>query len=251
MTNGPTFSDEQLTAYLDGEVDHIPADEIRAALEQDATLRARLESLSLETGHVAGAFDSLLDRAPEMPELDLDAEPADTSPGRRNVIAMAAAAVVCLVIGWGAAGLTTGSDLETWDEYVAAYHALYVNGTLAGVDQPETAAAAELEHVSKAVGRNVDLSALKGIDGLDYKRAQILGFEGRPLMQLTFLSRVGAPVALCIIKSADAGHQGMRTQRMLGMSSAHWTGDGYEYLLIGGTDDALIKSVADALVETL
>ena len=55
-------------------------------------------------------------------------------------------------------------QLETWDQYVAAYHALYVNSTLASVDQSEASAVAELETASSAVGKSIDYeTALKKI----------------------------------------------------------------------------------------
>lgn len=251
MTNRPTFTDEQLTAYLDRELDHIPADEIRAALEHDAALKARIEQLSLDTGQIADAFDDLLAKAPEMPDLAVDVQTED-SWWRRKVTGLAAAAVIAaLAVGWGVGDITGKHDLETWDQYVAAYHALYVNSTLSDVDQSEQSAIAELARVSQSVGRPVDYSQITDIASLDYKRAQILGFEGRPLMQLTFLSKVGAPIALCIIRS-DASREGtIRTQQMQGMSSAHWAKDGYEFLLIGGTDEPLISSVAERLSKAL
>lgn len=251
MTNRPTFTDEQLTAYLDRELDHIPADEIRAALEHDAALKARIEQLSLDTGQIADAFDDLLAKAPEMPDLAVDVQTED-SWWRRKVTGLAAAAVIAaLAIGWGVGDITGKRDLETWDQYVAAYHALYVNSTLSGIDQSEQSAVAELELVSQSVGRPVDYSQITDIASLDYKRAQILGFEGRPLMQLTFLSKVGAPIALCIIRSDGSANSSVRKRQMQGMSSAQWAKDGYEFLLIGGTDEPLISSVAERLSKSL
>lgn len=86
---------------------------------------------------------------------------------------------------------------------------------------------------------------LAPVEQLDYKRAQILSFEGRPLIQLAFLSKVGAPVALCILQSYDGQESSPGFSEMRGMSSASWSKDGYEYLLIGGNDNSLIKQVAE------
>ncbi len=251
MSETPTFSDEQLTAYLDGETDHIPADEIRRALEQDAGLQARLERLSLETGDIADAFGQLLKSAPPAPELEIPQAAAKPRMRWPSLRAVAAIAILCLALGWGAGYLTPRSDLESWHDFVAAYHALYVNGTLARIEQGDDAAASQLEQVAGAIGKSIDLSTLKQIDGLDYKRAQILGFEGQPLAQLTFLSEVGAPVALCIIRTRGDGSTDIQVAELQGMSAASWSRDGYDYLLIGGSDAALIASTADRLTDRL
>lgn len=80
---------------------------------------------------------------------------------------------------------------------------------------------------------------------------QTLGFEGRPLMQLTFLSKFGDPIALCIIRSRNTETQGIVVNEMRGMLAASWSKDGYEYLLIGGRDEALIRNAASEFAKTL
>ncbi len=251
MSEKPTFSDEQLTAYLDGETDHIPADEISRALDRDAALRARLDRLSVETDDIADAFGRLLESAPPAPEVSLPEAAADQSSRWPSLHAIAAVAVLCLTVGWGAGYVTPRSDLTSWHDFVAAYQALYVNSTLAQVEQEDDAAASQLEHVAGAIGKPIDLSTLKQIEGLDYKRAQILGFEGQPLAQLTFLSEVGAPVALCIIRKQGEGDAEVELAELHGMSAASWSRDGYDYLLIGGSDAALIAATAGKLTNRL
>ena len=102
-----------------------------------------------------------------------------------------------------------------------------------------------------AIGKSIDLSTLKQIEGLDYKRVQILGFDGQPLAQLTFLSKVGAPVALCIIRKQGDGNTDIHLAELQGMSAASWSRDGYDYLLIGGSDAALIAATAGKLTGRL
>ena len=248
MSDDQTFSDEQLTAFLDGETDHIPAEEIRAALKTDAGLRARLDELSLETGQIAGAFDRLLERAPDMPEFDAGDE--TVAPARRGLPLrqLAASVAVALFVGATAGYFIRGDSLQTWHDYVAAYHALYIDDTLGTVERPDGALTAELNRVGDAIGKTIELPVLRGIDGLAYKRGQLLGFENRPLVQLAFLSDKGVPIALCIIRSGDGGDKELQVSELQGMSAASWTAGGYDYLLIGGTDPGLITSVASGLV---
>ena len=251
MSDDRTFSDEQLTAFLDGETEHIPADDIRAALETDAGLRARLHGLSMDTGEIAGAFDRLLERAPEMPDIDLGVDAAAPPRKAPYLRQLAACIVLALFVGAIAGYVVRSDSLRTWHDYVAAYHALYIDDTLGNIERPEGLVLAELDRVGGAIGKTIELPLLRGIDGLDYKRGQILGFENRPLVQLAFLSDKGVPVALCIIRAGDPGDRQLQISELQGMSAASWTAGGYDYLLIGGTDPELISSVAAGLVDRI
>ncbi len=245
MSDLRTFSDEELTAYLDGEADRVPMAEIEQALRQDPALRARLDGLSVDKRELAKAFDLLLNEAPKAPDLAERAGPVvdQTVFGFLHLIA---AAAVALLIGVGAGLLMTGNQLQGWRGYVAAYQALYANGTLAHIEQTESAAKAELARVFSAIGKQLELSVIDAPDQLDYKRAQLLHFEGQPLIQLAFLSKVGEPVALCIIKSDSGADTDPTFEEMQGMQAASWSRDGYAYLLIGGNDPELIERTANA-----
>ena len=69
MTTGRTFSDEDLTAFLDGEADDALAREIEAALEADQDLAARLEGLTVPIAALQRAFATQLSAAPAMPDV--------------------------------------------------------------------------------------------------------------------------------------------------------------------------------------
>ncbi|MEO0380352.1 MAG: transcriptional regulator, partial [Pseudomonadota bacterium] len=69
MNTPRAFSDEDLTAFLDGEADATLEAEIVAALETDEELGARMAGLELPMDAIKGAFDSMLDTAPAMPAL--------------------------------------------------------------------------------------------------------------------------------------------------------------------------------------
>jgi len=139
-----------------------------------------------------------------------------------------------------------------WKDYVAAYQALYTNATLAKVEQSDIAKQQELTRVGAAIGKDMMISQLQVAAEIDYKRAQVLGFEGRALVQLAFLSSTGEPLALCIIRSDEAREStkagsslaAVQQMEMEGMSSAAWSGGGYEFLLIGGKDAMLMEKLA-------
>lgn len=247
MNERPTFTNEELTAFLDGEIDESLAQEIADALENDAELSARLQGLQIDSEQIRSAFDDLLDEAPSAPSALENVRPPRSFSHALPWQALAATALLCLFVGGGIGYFISVSKQETWRDYAATYHALYVNRTLAQIDQNADEAAVQLADVSTALGKTIDPAALSQNDQLDYKRAQILGFEGRPLVQLAFLSKLGAPIALCIMRAYNAADSDVRVNEMRGMSAASWTTGEFDYLLIGGSDKALIEKAARAL----
>ncbi|MDJ0686343.1 MAG: hypothetical protein QNJ84_16780 [Alphaproteobacteria bacterium] len=252
MSEPRQFSDEELTAYLDGEDALALRETIERSLAQDETLRARLDALTLDTARIRTGFAELLSNAPQAPEFNCDR--VAPSPMRRFQTTWrhaAAAAVLALFVGFGGGALLTGPAEPGWRDYVASYHALYATVTLSGVGQTTADAAAELERVSAAIEKPISLSDVSMPDRLDYKRAQILSFEGRPLVQLAFLTKQGTPVALCIIEASEPGDGAVQTTRLEGMSAAYWSKGGHAFVVIGGDDDAFIGQLAAVYSERL
>lgn len=237
------FSDEELVAYLDGEVDFAPIAAIDAARRQDAALQKRIDALEIDRAALAAAFDGLAPRTPTLPF----APPA--APPRRGLWAgiTATATAAALAIGF-MAGSARQAPLTQWTDYVAAYQALYSSSTLAHIARTETDQQAELDRVAAAIGKSIPVGALTLFPDVQYTRAQILSFEGQSLIQLAFLTGAGAPVALCIIRAEEAPNTSPAFQQMEGLSTALWAQNGYEYILIGGQDDALIERMASGFV---
>ena len=247
------FTDEQLTAYLDGEFEHTPALEIERALKKSVKLQNRLAELNFSENDLSNAMGGLLSAAPAMPELPVSVTPTasndNSTVGRRGFIAACAAMVA---VTSGVVGYSIAPTKEPgWRDYVAAYHALYISSTLSSVDNPEPVAIAELNRVGEAIGKQIDFSALKQVAGMDYKRAQILGFEGKPLAQMTFLSKMGTPIALCVIRNGKPDSGSMKAENLENMASVTWSKGGYEYLLIGGSDDQLMRSAGEYFRKTV
>ena len=198
MSDHHEFSDEQLTAYLDGETDHIPAEEIKTALMSDAALRARLEALSVNTKEIAVALDGLLAHAPAAPSLPEDTDARAAGARGPAFRAIAASAVVCLALGGALGFFLSPKQSQTWRDYVATYQALYINVTLAHIDQPDASLADELKRVSRAIGKDIDLTSVAGRGQLDYKRAQILGFKAGHSYSWRFC-QMSAPRSRCAL----------------------------------------------------
>ncbi len=243
MTEQRTFTDEELTAYLDDEVDTELRGAIDAARSGDHDLKGRIDGLTVDRQQIEAAFESLLDQAPSSVEL-----PDITPQGGMNSTfnKMAVAALVALVVGVGVGTkFSQDAKLDGWRGYVAAYHSLYTEQTFAGVDQTDSDAQDELSRASASIGKDINIEALQASDTLTFKRTQLLGFKGKPLLQLSFVTTDGAPVALCIIRKPGLADSEPRTVILEGMPATSWSKGGYDYILIGGTDTKLIEKAAE------
>lgn len=236
------ISDEMLTAYLDDQIEAADRTRIETALSQDTALQARLEMLDIPLDPLRDAMAQI---ATQAPAITLPA----TAPARSFPIGIAGGAL--------AAGIVLGALLVTqmtpapkapgWIDFVASYQALYSPETLAGIDTDPVQQAAQLSKVSNAVGRPLEIAA--SVPGLEFKRAQTLGFNGKPLVQMAYVTETGVPLAFCIIAKADeAALEQMERQ---GLQAASWSDGSHAYLLIGGEDAELISQAAKHLQNAL
>ena len=250
MTASRLFTDEELTAYLDHEIDPAIADTISLALETDVALQQRIQKLDTLTNNISIAFDGLLASAPAMPEMSKMAAPKSRTAivtwGRTAGIA--AALAIGVMTGYFSFGQERRSS-EGWMDYVAAYQALYINETLSSVDISDEEKTAQLTKLGQMLKR--DLSSAQRPDEIEFRRAQLLGFQDKPLVQMAFLSRAGTPIALCVIKVTGSAETTPELTTLEGMSASHWTKEGYSFLLIGGKDEGLIEREAKYFFETI
>ena len=255
------YSDEDLTAFLDGEADEALMQAIAQDLERDAELVHRLESLDISKHDLQLAFADHLATAPEFPPL----------PGPQT----APAAVQKPQLGWtsGFIGLGTGiaagialavffglsapapSPNPTtaaaepapigWLAAVATYQMLYTEETLSGPAAPDTSRLSEL---SEAV--DLDLTQLSNVEGLTFRRAQQLGFYGKTLIQVAYTLPDGTPFAICILRNGTE-ERAPRYQELQGMQAADWTTGDHGVLIIGGTNAEAVEDLAPRIQELL
>ncbi|MEO0390864.1 MAG: hypothetical protein AAF218_07975 [Pseudomonadota bacterium] len=235
MTRPPhDFSDADLTAFLDGAAPEELSKEIEAAVAEDHTLAQRLAQLDVPMDVLTAAMETLAQTAPAPPHL-----PA-AAPPRRRSLWPAASFAAGLAAGLAIA-LFTAADAPPapgWKAVVASYHSLYGPDTLTA-ETADAELTAQLTRASAALGR--DLVDLPAADGLALRRAQILDFNGKTLVQLAFLRADGTPVALCIIKSSP-DNTAATSETLQGMAATSWRANGFAYLLIGGEDPATLPT---------
>ncbi|MEM6758587.1 MAG: hypothetical protein AAF601_03825 [Pseudomonadota bacterium] len=237
MTESRNYTDEELTAFLDGEADAALAEAIGDALEHDTALSERLAELDIPLEPLRAAYDTLLETAPLMPALPDETPAPATRFGWGWGIGtfgtgIAAGLAVAVFTGFGAPAPEPAPP-PGWAAFVASYQSLYTPETLAAVQISSAERAAQLAQVSAALG--LDLSAITEAPGLTLKRAQLLGFNGKPLVQLAYQRDDGTPIALCIIPAGAEGKP-VSMGAAQGMELARWNTPGFGYLLIGGQD---------------
>jgi anti-sigma factor RsiW len=239
MTATRTISDEELCLYLDQEADEDLVLRIADARGNDPAGQARVADLKDADKNLIASFDAMLNVAPEMPQLPKQ------SISRQAVLrvcsgSMVAGALVGIGLMWGTH--QQSQNQPGWKAVVANYQSLYVTETLAGSRSDTETTQAKLAQLSETMG--LDLTDLPQVDGLSYVRAQQLGFRGKPLAQLTFLTADGGPVALCIVKTGKADSPDITPEILEGMSAYSWSEDGYGVLLIGPQGEKGLENAA-------
>ena len=282
MTGSPDQNDvidAKLMSYLDGALEPGEHQEIAQNLAINPELAQRLAVLERGGHDFKGAFEPLLNAAPEArmqdmlagliaettpqtPPVKTDLSQTDNvvplRPAKNrfwsNMAGMAAAAGITLAVFSGGVytGWQTGdkpSIQQTkigWRQAAAQYISLYNKQTLDGLPVDRKAQGEGLQRVSQALG--LSLTREKSlIDSLVFRGTQILQLKGKPLAQIAYLHNGETPVALCIIKS-NKPSSNQKTEERLGLNIVHWISGGHGYMLIGKVPEKELEQIASPLV---
>lgn len=237
------LTDIELTMYLDGEASAELSAEIEERIKVDPILAQRLTSLEISITILQRAFDPQLLDAPAAPD-SLNDVP---QPSAVRVLGPVAALVASFALG-----IVVSDALDQgppdWVEAVAAYQALYVTDTLNLPGQSAERTAHVMEWAQQELG--VDLRPALEIEGLTFKRAQKLAFEGAPLLQMAYLDSNGVPFAFCVTL-ADEGARLPVAEMSHDLAVSAWTRDGVGYVLVGGADEPRVARLSKGLVTRL
>lgn len=258
----PDVTDEMLTAFLDGEADQKTSSIVAKALEEDPKISARLEALQIPMQALRDGFD-LAATATPIAKLTASIDADKTEPTRlidqgreirrpAKLIWLAAAAVVLsLGLGMVLGRILPAVDGEKdWRGAVAEYQVLYTTETLQLVDRDAAANRKDVERIAGKISANVSFEALDRLDGLTFKRAQVLSWQGNPLAQFAFLRQDGEPIAFCVT-ATDEADRAIELAELEGLASASWVEEGIGFMVIGGQDMAFIETTTAQLIALL
>jgi anti-sigma factor RsiW len=251
-------SDEQLTAFLDGELPQQEMARIEALANEDEEVAARIEFLANGSMPFRDAFAPLLDEAPKQ---KLDAmlaaipAPAAIAKTERSIItrrglfgALAASLAVGIIADRAYLGIgrNLGRDEGSeWRSVAAEYIALYTPDTLAGPVPPADVQTAQLARVDSKLGLNLSPEAV-ALPGVDFKRAQLLEYDDHPLAQIAYLDPETGPMALCIVRS-EKGAKEPDIEGRKGMNVIYWSTATHAFMLIGHAPVDRMREIADAV----
>lgn len=278
-------TDEDLVAYLDGKFEKEDAEWVEREINMDRALDERLDMLRRGDRPFAKAYDLLLKDAPNKrlkQILKLVKDPPPPPPVKKPEPApepvaaqgeevhaepwggwrVLAAAMALLAVFAG--GLVTSRFIplpgelpqiasepaaQGWRATVAYYQTLFVKETLAQASGNAQAQAANLRAALAHVG--LDLSVGKvSVSPLQFKRAEVLNFKGKPLVQMAYLFNGDIPVSFCIIRSGKPAH-GVMAERREDLNIAHWRSEEFGFMVIGDVPQKDLNRIAQKLKQQL
>ncbi len=285
----PSFTDDQLIAYLDSALPALERAPIEAALSQDTALAQRLADLSLDTSLMPEAFAPLLSNVPPLNLADIKPlKPVSTAgdhanaplglpnPMRSGTLgprrpawqaswSMAAGAVMALGLSFMAGRWTepptatlaatqtpaaTAPTPVDWRVAVVDYQRLYVRETLANGGAPDAQTTTQqLANVSSHSGLTVQTQATQ-LPGLSFRRAQTLGVQGQPLIQMAYVTQSGDPVALCFTPQATPATPPTPSV-IAGMNTVTWNDGKFGFIIVGHVDSATLLRAAQVAAQQL
>ncbi len=249
-----TYDEAQLRAYLAGEFSPQAAQALEAQLEQDRDLEDRLFALDMDSAAPLREVMSEIPQDPRITSLAGALPEVQEQIGRSGVMSWArVAAAVVVAFGLGAMlfGNRGATAPSSWQEQVAIYQALYVSETVAPLEFSAEEIAAQVAKSSAILGADLPINVVSSLEGLTLKRAQVLGFEGAPLIQLAYVSPEGTPVALCAVRLDGSTDKATTFETLAGLEAAHWSRDGYGFMLVGDLSKEQIEDLATGLQRQL
>ncbi|NKB28015.1 MAG: anti-sigma factor [Rhodobacteraceae bacterium] len=243
---------EQLSAYLDGELDEKAAEAVEARLADDPQAQAQLDALMQADAFAREEFSTQLDEpVPFALAQQIKTTQIQTQPPRSRPVwgALAAGLVLVAIGGFGGyayKGAVTPIQTAGWLADIADYHAVYASEVRHLVE----VGADESDHIEtwlgNTVGARFDIPDLTSF-GLTFQGGRLLVANAKPVAQLMYLDADGAVVALCLQRSAKSpqGAPEFKEQQINGFDFISWSANGADYVVIGPMDQENLNAVAE------
>ena len=134
------------------------------------------------------------------------------------------------------------ADVSPWVKAAVGYQQLYTRDTVADTTPDLSAAAKTVEAIRHVDGLDLRVPDLHAA-GLSFKGIARLRFQGKPLVQIVYLPKTGAPIALCVMKNMQPD-QTIAQRRVGGLNVVTWRQNELNYALIGAPGDADLDAIA-------
>ncbi|WP_299481874.1 hypothetical protein [uncultured Roseibium sp.] len=246
-----TYSDQELLAFLNGELDDRRAGEIEQTMRVDQDLESRVMALDPVAGPVRDAMMSLPGDQVLRRIEDAALSPRQSQRESRHLARFAAVLVLGATLGAGAMWLGT-PRADDWRGRVAQYQSLYVADTVRLTTASSDALTRQIGAAADSLGRPLDLSALEAPSSLKLARVQVLGLDEAPLIQIVYTDDDGKPYALCITTGGEGDEGSDASSEMLhGLATTAWQDGDFRFIFVGGEDLSKTGRIADQLKAVL
>lgn len=263
------FNDEQVLRYVDGNMDTDTAKRLKAAMNSDDDLCQRINAMHASMLPYSAAYKNYT--PPPIPEsirhsintwsrVARDAPRRDHISANRiwHIVAVTGAIGLSFLMGFATsklaentthfngaqpgANLTEVSDIA-WVQRVADYQSLYVENTIGSIKVNRSKASELLATLSASAQLTSHIPDLTQF-GYSFVRAQELGYENKPLVQLVYQGAGKKPLALCFMPSEGQAQQSLRLARHEELGSASWRLTDQRFVLIAEEPTESLEAIA-------
>jgi len=142
------------------------------------------------------------------------------------------------------ANIDTGNDVDShavWVQRVVDYQSLYTENTVtAKTSMSENEALALIESMEI---ENSKIHTLPSFEDAGYRfaRAQQLGFNGQPLVQLIYTKPGAMPLAFCFMPVIENTPRDLELSRTHELGVASWVDDQYHFVLVADEAEGVLQ----------
>lgn len=243
---------EQLSAYLDGELDATAAEDVEARLASDPAAQAELDKLiqadalaqeELEAQLKEPVAFSLAQQIMATPMQDRQAPVARPIWG--TLVASLFVFALGGIGGYALKGQAPVVQTKGWLADIADYHAVYASQNRHLVE----VGADEADHIEawlgNTIGSTFTIPDLSGF-GLTFQGGRLLVANAKPVAQLMYRDENGAIVALCLQRSTGNvdGPAAFKEQEINGFDFVSWSARDADYVVIGPKGYTGLRAIA-------
>lgn len=234
MTPPPGISENDLHAFVDGELDSEARAQVEAWLAENPDGAARVRDWREQKDQFHSAFDGIADE-PVPPEIDS----ALNAPPRRRTFPIwlrAAAAVVLFAVGIGTGWILRGevvqADAERFIRQAVSAHVVHVGERRHAVEVWAKEERHLVAWLSKRLKHPVKAPQLTRA-GFRLVGGRLVADEGAPAAQFMYEDKAGRRVTLYTRRAREGGDASFRFIERRGTSAFYWIGGPLVFALIG------------------
>jgi anti-sigma factor RsiW len=249
-------TDEQIMAWIDGELSAEDQARIEALIATDPEIAAKAASFEASKLPYKSAMNQgippvpseLLDQVTQWSQISTGPSVGSTSSGKSFSYWSGVAATVLILVGatfGGVRYLQPSNPAQEWTDAIVSYQNFYVADTVSHIKSNRSAALAKLNELRQRYpalpATPPDLTA----QGYAFKRLQRLDFDNKPVLQMVFYKPGKRPLAICLMPDG-ADFQSIFTEHEL-LNSYVWQSNDLRAIVVADEEQDVLKSISQLL----